>query len=291
MGPISGNRTAIALPSERPKAAGKPVLVVISGPELGRKFDLASGEMDIGRDEEATFRIDSDLISRRHAAIQKFAGRFIVADMGSTNGTFVNDQRVKTHTLVDGDQIRVGKVVLKYTESDVEAQYHEQILQMAHVDALTGAYNKRYAEDALRRSVADARSRGGAFSMVLFDIDHFKKINDTWGHAAGDAVLKEIAEVVRGQLRESDVLCRVGGEEFAILLAGTSVASARGAAEFIRGAVEMTDFMFEGKRIPVTVSLGVAVLEPSDESSEALFKRVDGLLYESKRTGRNKVSG
>jgi diguanylate cyclase (GGDEF)-like protein len=138
--------------------------------------------------------------------------------------------------------------------------------------------------------VTDARG-GSPFSIILFDIDHFKKINDTWGHAAGDAVLKEISQVVRGQLRESDTLCRVGGEEFAILLAGATLASARGAAEFIRGAVEMTDFLFEGKRIPVTVSLGVAAFEPSDESSEALFKRVDGLLYESKRTGRNKVSG
>jgi two-component system cell cycle response regulator len=288
MAVLSGKRTAIALPSERPESAGRPVLVVIAGPELGRRIDLDSGDVEIGRDEGLTLQIDSELVSRRHASIQRIAGQLIVADVGSTNGTFVNEQKIRTHKLQDGDQIRVGKVVLKYTECAIEAQYHEQILHMASVDGLTGAFNKRYFEDAVGRLAAARQASAAPLALVVFDIDHFKKINDTWGHAAGDAVLKQLAEVVRGQVRDRDTFCRVGGEEFAILLEGTALAAARGAAEFIRGSIEMTDFVFEGKRIPVTMSLGVAEHEAGEEAS-AFFKRADARLYEAKHGGRNRV--
>jgi diguanylate cyclase (GGDEF)-like protein len=289
MGISYGKRTAVAVPSMRPRGAGKPVLVVIAGLELGRRIDLDSGSADIGRGDEVTLRIDSELVSRRHAMIQRSGRQFIIADLNSTNGTFVNDTKIKTHQLVEGDQIRVGKVVLKYTECEIEAQYHEQILHRANVDGLTGAYNKRYFQELLERAFAEARGSGSPLAIVIFDIDHFKKVNDTWGHAAGDLVLCQVADVVRGQLRATDVLCRVGGEEFALVLANTSGATARGAAEFIRGGIEMAEFVFESTVIPVTVSLGVVELERSDADSGALFKRADERLYEAKRTGRNKV--
>lgn len=285
----SDQRTAISLPSERPGASGKPILVVIAGPELGRRIDLDGGEVDIGRDDGVTFRIDSDLVSRRHASIRRVAGKLAIADLGSTNGTFVNDVRIKTHTLADGDQIKIGKVVLKFTMSAVEAQYHEQIVLLASMDALTGAYNKRYFEEALRKAFGPTHGTTVPLSLILFDIDHFKKINDTWGHAAGDAVLRQVTDIVRGQVRNRDVFCRVGGEEFALLLDGASLADARRAAELVRRTIEMTAFTFEGKRIPVTVSLGAAERLPPDSSPESLYRRADARLYEAKRSGRNRV--
>src|SRR3982750_2265170 len=126
------------MPSDHPASAGRPVLVVIAGAELGRRIELDRGDVEIGREEGLTLHIDSELVSRRHASIQKIGGQLVVADAGSTNGTFVNDQKIRAHKLHDGDQIRVGKVVLKYTECAIEAQYHEQILHMASVDGMTG---------------------------------------------------------------------------------------------------------------------------------------------------------
>jgi two-component system cell cycle response regulator len=288
MAVLSGNRTAVAAPSDHPAKAGRPVLVVIAGAELGRRIDLDAGDVEIGREEGLTLHIDSELVSRRHASVQRIGGQLVVADAGSTNGTFVNEQKIRAHRLVDGDQIRVGKVVLKYTECAIEAQYHEQILHMASVDGMTGAFNKRYFEEALARLVSAHHASTAALSLVVFDIDHFKKINDTWGHAAGDAVLKQVAAVVRSQIRERDTFCRVGGEEFALLLEGTLLAAATLAAEFVRGAIEMADFVFEGHRIPVTMSLGVAEYQ-AGEDGPSLFKRADARLYDAKHGGRNRV--
>ncbi|HVU05200.1 MAG TPA: GGDEF domain-containing protein [Polyangiaceae bacterium] len=286
----SSKRTAVVVPSERPSAAGRPMLVVIAGPELGRRIELTKGDVVIGREEAdgVNLRIDSDQVSRKHATVQRIGRQAVVSDHDSTNGTFVNETKIKNHRLVEGDTIRIGKVVFKYTESALEAEYHERIQKLASVDGLTGAFNKRYFEETFSRLIAARNASSPPLSLLLFDIDHFKKINDTRGHAAGDAVLKQFAEAVRGQVREKDVFCRVGGEEFAVLLEGTNLGAAHGAAEFVRGAIEMTDFVFEGKRIPVTTSLGVAEHQPG-ESHEAFFKRADAKLYEAKHGGRNRV--
>jgi diguanylate cyclase (GGDEF)-like protein len=289
MAVLSDKSTAVALPSEHPGAVGKPVLVVIAGPELGRRIDLDSGEVDIGRDAGLTLQIDSELVSRKHASIRRVVGKLVIADRDSTNGTYVNDRRIKTHSLEDGDQIRVGKVVLKYTECAIEAEYHEQIVLRASVDGLTGAYNKRYFEETLRKVFASARDSASGLALMVFDIDHFKRINDTWGHSAGDAALRQVAQVVRGRLRNQDALCRVGGEEFAVPLERMSLADARTVAESVRAAIEATSLSFEGSTIPMTVSLGVVDLASTDSSPEDMFRRADARLYDAKRSGRNRV--
>jgi diguanylate cyclase (GGDEF)-like protein len=261
---------------------------MLQGPEIGLQIELAEEPIEIGRGDDATLRVDSDLVSRRHAYIQRLGTRYVIKDLDSTNGTYVNDERITTKRLDEGDLIKVGKVVLRYTESAVEAQYHEQILQQARVDALTGAYNKRHFDETFQRVVGQAQASRSALGLLLFDIDHFKQINDTYGHPAGDAVLRTFAEVVRGMLPDDAVFCRVGGEEFTIILPKAGLGPSRALAERIRVAVQGKEFSHSDQRIPVTVSLGTAELE-AGSSTESFYRVADERLYAAKKGGRNQV--
>jgi two-component system, cell cycle response regulator len=283
-----GRRTAISIPSERPPSAGPPCLVIISGDDIGRRYELGTQEVSIGRADTCTICVNTDQVSRKHATVQCILGKYYLVDMRSTNGTFVNEQKVERAKLLDGDQIRVGKTVLKYTESHIEQRYFEHAFNLASMDALTGAFNKRYFDESFGKEVQRSQQAGTPLCIVLFDIDHFKKINDTYGHPAGDAVLKNVSGAVAAQLRDGDALFRVGGEEFALVLSATPRDLAIQAAEAVRALIEslVTDFM--GTRITATLSLGVAELT-SGEQPAALYQRVDEKLYAAKRGGRNRV--
>ena len=285
---LPGRRTAISLPSERPKGAGQPCLVIISGAEMGRRIDLTHEEVSIGRSDQCTVCVNSDLVSRRHAVINRILGHFIVVDLKSTNGTFVNDQRIERAELKDGDLLRAGKTVLKYLENNLELEYMQHILSLAAVDSLTGLFNKRHFDEVFGKEVARADQTQQPLSLIVLDIDHFKKINDNFGHPVGDAVLKHVATVVKGQIRQGDTLCRVGGEEFALILPLTPLPLATQAAELIRAAVEANTCDAAGRSIPATLSLGVAQLAPG-EVPEGLYQRSDERLYAAKHSGRNRV--
>jgi len=285
---LPGRRTAISLPSERPKGAGQPCLVIISGAEMGRRIDLTNEEVSIGRSDQCTVCVNSDLVSRRHAVINRILGHYIVVDLKSTNGTFVNDQRVERAELKDGDLLRTGKTVLKYLENNLELEYMQHILSLAAVDSLTGLYNKRHFDEVFGKEVARAEQSQQPLSLIVLDVDHFKKINDNFGHPAGDAVLKHVAAMVKSQIRPSDTLCRVGGEELALVLPQTPLSVATQAAESIRVAVDDTACDVQGTIIPATLSLGVAQLGPG-EVPEGLYRRADERLYAAKHSGRNRV--
>jgi diguanylate cyclase (GGDEF)-like protein len=285
-----GRRTTVAIHSERPKASGKPCLIEISGPGMGDRVELGDQDVEMGRSEQCTLFINSDQVSRRHASILRIAGHYVLTDLKSTNGTYVNEEKIKTRQLKDGDQIRIGKTVIKYTESPVEAEYFEHIMNLASQDALTGAFNKRKFDELFAAEILRIQQQPALFSLMLFDIDFFKRINDQFGHPAGDAVLQGVVQLAQAVVGHSGALCRVGGEEFAILLPGVPLLHALQLAEYLRAAVEQQHFSYEQQPIPVTISLGVADLIPG-ESGETLYKRVDELLYHSKRTGRNRTSG
>ena len=285
---LPGRRTAISLPSERPKGAGQPCLVIISGAEMGRRIDLTHEEVSIGRSEQCTVCVNSDMVSRRHAVINRILGHYIVVDLKSTNGTFINDQRIERAELKDGDLLRTGKTVLKYLENNLELEYMQHILSLATVDSLTSLHNKRHFDEVFGKEVARAEQTQQPLCLILLDIDHFKKINDGFGHPAGDAVLKHVAGVVKSQIRPSDTLCRVGGEELALVLPQTPLALAAQAAELIRVAVDNAACNFNGTIIPATLSLGVAQLGPG-EIPEGLYRRADERMYAAKHSGRNRV--
>lgn len=283
------DKTAIAIPSERPKGSGSPCLVVIAGPGLGQQYDLADGIVDIGRQQECVISVPSSKVSRRHASIQRVLGRYTVVDLGSTNGTYLNGQRLeKAQELSDGDNIKVGDLVLKYMESKLELQYHQQILSMATTDALTGVQNKRSFDECYGNSVLRALAEGSALSLVVYDVDHFKQINDTYGHAGGDMVLRELGALSQS-LAEPHKVYRVGGEEFAVLVMDGGQA-ASSLAESLRSAVADRKFVHDSRTIPVSLSAGVAELS-SGESAQQLYQRADANLYASKHGGRNRVTG
>jgi two-component system cell cycle response regulator len=296
---VSDVKTAIAIPSARldPEAHGTPCLVVFYGRQLGRRHLLDRPEVVVGRSDSAVIQVDEDWVSREHARIAVREHVCTLEDLGSTNGTWVNDARITTTELCDGDLVRVGQTVFKYLSGrNIEAKYHEAMYRLTITDGLTGAVNKLAFLDALEREITRARHDGVHLSLAMFDIDFFKNVNDTWGHLAGDAVLRELSRLAAGQVRPVDTLARYGGEEFALILPGASLESAREACEAIRLLVGQAAFSFDDHPLPITISCGVATLDFRDMSGSAtvspatFIARADERLYDAKQHGRNRVS-
>jgi diguanylate cyclase (GGDEF)-like protein len=276
----------------KPLRGGNDCIVVIYSSDsrsLGKRFVLERDLLTLGRGQENVVVLDNDSVSRRHCRIEKRNAAWYVVDLDSTNGTYVNDDQVKEYMLRRGDQMKVGDTIFKYLSgSDLEAQYHETIYNMTIIDGLTQAHNKRYLLETLEREIPRGRRHGRPLSVVMFDIDVFKKINDTYGHLAGDYVLKELSTLIKKRLRPDDVFARYGGEEFCALLPETPLDGAGAIAEDLRRRVQEKQFVFEGESIPVTISMGCAELKP-DIDSTGFLKAADEKLYEAKRGGRNRV--
>ena len=267
-------------------------LVVIYGPELGRKYNLESPSITLGRSNKCDIQIDQESVSRAHSKIANASRSVRIRDLGSTNGTYVNDELVEERTLVDGDFIKIGRTIFKFLSGgNIERAYHEEIYRLTTVDGLTQIFNKRYFSEALAREIARASRYRRELSLVMFDLDHFKDVNDTHGHLAGDAVLKTLSLTVKAKIRTEDIFARYGGEEFAIILPEIDGHNAHQFAEKVRRIVENTEFHFEATKIPVTISMGVATLDPEEPTAAAFIRRADERLYEAKSAGRNCVRG
>jgi len=282
--------TVISKISERP--VGKEAcLVVIYGLELGKKFNLDQATISLGRSSKADIQIDQESVSRNHAKIVNTGKSIILRDLGSTNGTYVNDDLIDEYVLRDGDLIKIGRTIFKFlTGGNIENAYHEEIYRLTTIDGLTQIFNKRYFLEMLERELSRAKRYRRELSLLMFDIDHFKSINDSYGHLAGDYVLKQMSTAVKGKIRREDVFARYGGEEFAIILPEIDGPGALVMAEKIRRLIEKTGFKFEETKIPVTVSVGVTTsTEPDD--SPTLIKRADDRLYDAKNAGRNCCKG
>jgi diguanylate cyclase (GGDEF)-like protein len=282
-------RTRVSFASVLPSGPDRPCLVVIAGKELGQRVDLVGEPVQIGRAEQCGLSINSDLVSRHHATVLTAGDKHVLRDENSTNGSYVNGKRIEgSQELNDGDQIKIGRTVIKYTRSPLEVGYLEQVMELATHDSLTGIFNKGRFDEAFPLEVGRAAAAGTPISLILFDIDFFKRINDGFGHPAGDAILREVTEVTKRCVADVDLLARVGGEEFAVLLPAPLAVAAE-TAERIRQSVEAHAFSWKGTPISVTVSLGAAELGQGELSS-GLYIRTDELLYASKHGGRNRVS-
>jgi len=266
-------------------------LVVISGARLGQHVLLTEQPIDIGRGSSCAMQLEADSVSRQHARVSWDGTRHVVEDLNSTNGTYVNEHRVQQAVLGDADRLQVGHVLLKYLAgSNVELAYHEEIQRLMRYDGLTGVANRTHFNEVFANALWRTRTEPFPISLVVMDLDHFKQVNDTYGHAAGDAVLRQAAEAAASQLTDKQLFARVGGEEFAALLPGEGIAVAREVAERVRRAVQAARVEFDDKSIPVTVSLGVAERAAgSTELAEGLYERADSQLYSAKAAGRNCV--
>jgi diguanylate cyclase (GGDEF)-like protein len=268
-------------------------LVVLAGTAVGEMYKIDTEQTIIGRGQKAQIRLMDDGISREHAQLVIQGDRVLLEDLGSTNGTYCNGLKVDRKELVDGDKILVGSTtILKFTYHDnLDEIFQKQMYESALRDGLTRAFNKKYFTDRLESEFTFSARHSAPLSLLLFDIDHFKKVNDTHGHQAGDYVLSELSNLMAGSLRVEDVFARYGGEEFGVICRGADSAQGQIVGERMRRAVEGMPFLYEGKRIPVTISLGLATLpDPSIKDANQLISAADTALYKSKNGGRNRVS-
>jgi diguanylate cyclase (GGDEF)-like protein len=269
------------------------MLFAVAGPQQGSVFPIHAASVSFGRDSGADHNLTDHAVSGWHARITVDPSGTHIEDLGSTNGTCVNGERiVARRILVDGDQLRLGDTFLKFSMLDaLEEQALTRLFDLTVRDPLTNTYNRRHFDEHLRSELAYAQRTRAPLALLLVDIDHFKSVNDTWGHRMGDVVLQVIALNMQRLLRPYDLLCRFGGEEFVVVARNTSPRNAEILAERVRRRVETMPLEMAGHCVSVTVSIGVVSVDPNEgcPDEETLLQAVDQALYGAKRAGRNRV--
>jgi two-component system, cell cycle response regulator len=278
--------------SSRASARVRHLLVRIEGESLGQVTLLRGDEIIIGRGQGSTLCIPDSGVSRRHARLSWSNNTYILEDLGSANGSYVGGQLVDQKPLADGDVIQLGpSIVFRYSVTDADQQAMLEHLYDASVtDALTGTYKRDYFDSRLASEIAYARRHNAPLSLIILDVDHFKLINDRYGHRIGDQALVSLARATRAALRTEDVFCRYGGEEFAVILRTTDVENAGRVAERIRVVAAEVRIESDSGVFGLTISLGCASLQCCEAASaEALIGVADRRLYSAKHSGRNRV--
>lgn len=269
----------------------RPTLCVLSGPEPGRNYLLPPGSTVVGRAMIAGIVLDSDGVSRRHATLVHHGGRVEIVDLGSTNGTHVNGEPVdrRGRLLAEGDRVQVGDAVFKFTYQDqLEVEMQQSLYTSAVRDRLTGVYNRAFFNERWAQAFSHSLRTRTPVSLVLLDLDHFKRVNDTYGHGVGDAVLEASARAMQRSVRLEDTLARYGGEEFVAILPGATLREGLAIAERIRRNVSEITVPVGEQRLTVTVSVGVSTRRrKGPDTPGAMLARADALLYEAKSAGRN----
>jgi two-component system, cell cycle response regulator len=269
----------------------RATLVLVAGPAPGQVYTLpASRHVIIGRDPMADIIVEDSAVSRQHARIGLENGVYIVEDLGSSNGTFVAGTKVRRYEVENGERIQLGpRIVLRFALlDDAEERMLRQLFESSTRDPLTNAFNKKYITERLTAEVAHSVRHSSSLELCVFDLDHFKQVNDQYGHLVGDTVLRQVADRVHSLIRSEDVFGRFGGEEFIVVSRSSNVARL---AERIRAAIEQMAIPTDRGLLRVTVSLGVARLDEigAPATVDGLIARADERLYEAKRLGRNQV--
>lgn len=273
-----------------PRSAATPFLILLAGEDAGKMVRVET-EVLIGRSPKAGLRLTGEGVSRMHARFVRRDDGTYVEDLGSTNGTLVNGVRLTGPAVLrDGDKIQIGaSFLIKFSLQDaLEQNFQQQLYEAALRDPLTKAFNRRALNERLETELAHLTRHGGELAVMLFDLDHFKRVNDTFGHLAGDHVLRTFANLVSTMTRREDFFARYGGEEFVMLCRSTPLDHAKALAERIRVAVERERVVYSERVIPVTVSIGIASAWPRCTSAEVIGV-ADAALYAAKNAGRNQV--
>jgi two-component system cell cycle response regulator len=268
------------------------VLTVLKGDDAGSLFELSEPSYVLGRARGVDIRLDCNNVSRLHARLTRRDDRFVIEDLGSRNGTWVEGTRLfGPVTLTAGQRITIGDTVLRLSQlGESELTSVRAVADAARKDPLTGCFNRGYFDQRLEAEAARAQRNERSTSLVVLDLDHFKRINDKYGHAAGDAVLRAVGQALRSATRVEDVVARYGGEEFAIIVPGATQLGAALLAQRVRIAISQLAVDVETQLLYPTASVGVATLERGqDVSAHALLRAADDALYAAKRGGRNRV--
>jgi two-component system, cell cycle response regulator len=277
------------------RRSARMTLTVIAGADAGRVVPLHPDVTVIGRAKTCALLLPDPGVSRTHASIREVDEGWLIEDLDSKNGVYLDGERIRSRILRDGDAFQIGShVVIRLARmTDVEERLVRQLYDSSMRDALTKTFNRRHFYDRLRGEVAYAIRHTAPLSVYLIDFDHFKHVNDTYGHGAGDTVLRQGAHRILSTLRSEDVLARIGGEEFAVLLRGSDHDAAIACAERVRAAVAATPVLVpETDGVPLTVSIGVASLDEVQVGAiDAFVELADERLYIAKRSGRNRVQG
>ncbi|MGE5049012.1 MAG: diguanylate cyclase [Deltaproteobacteria bacterium] len=288
-------KTTVAPAPPRPAVDKSPFLLVLSGPQVGELHRLTPDLVTVIGRGDADLRVRDDGVSRRHCSIQPRGRGALLVDLGSANGTFVDGERVGEKLLSNDDRFQIGtSTTFKFSIADeLEAAVQRKLVDAALREPLTGLYSRRHFQERFAAEVAVAHRHGRPLSLLLVDVDHFKRVNDRYGHLAGDEVLKTVARALSQGIRIEDILARFGGEEFVVLAREADATAAMALAERLRQLVEVAQTLWESGDevpigIPVTVSVGVAQLGP-DQNERDLFQSADGATYQAKEQGRNRV--
>ena len=279
-------------PTTQPLLRDRAMLLRMDGVGAGQVLSIAQTPFTMGRHATNQLPIDDDSISRFHARFVCEDGKYFVEDLGSRNGTFLQGKRVTRAEIKDDDWVQLGaRVAFRFTLTDSRQEgLLRKLYESSTRDALTGAYNRRHFEDRLRAEIAFAVRHATDCALILLDLDHFKRVNDTYGHPAGDEVLRHLGAIAHRALRTEDVFARFGGEEFAVILRGASTRGAGRLAERLREALSLQHAVHEGREIPVTLSAGCAALSCcATPAADEVVAIADRRLYAAKQAGRNRV--
>ncbi len=269
----------------------QPLLVVMHGPLLGMTYCIGDQPLTIGRQSNSDIPIDDDNVSRRHAEIFVKEDQIWIRDLDSTNGTLVNSQRATEVPLRDGDLILIGRVLFKLIKSTtVENQFFGQMYALATTDFLTGAFNRQHILSLLEREFGRSRRYQRSLSIVGYDVDHLKKVNDAFGELAGDQLLIESSRLVKSLVRQQDWFGRIGGDEFLIVCPETDLASAIPLAQRLSQTVSSWSYVHQSRRLDFSISIGIAVVKDEIRRPEDLLQRAEDSILRSKHRGRNQVS-
>lgn len=276
-----------------PKQQGqqKFYLVIVDGDNAGKIYSLDKKTITIGRSDEFDIQLADSSCSREQAIIEfNDNNKPVLKDLDSTNGTFVNGAKITETNIEDGDKILLGfsSVFMFAIQDSLESKFQMNLYESSITDHLTGAFNQKYFLDTLSKAFSYSLRHHTSLGLLMLDIDFFKKINDTYGHVVGDIVLKEFVKRIKNNLRNEDILCRYGGDEFAVIVRDFKYGFVKIVAERIRLFFDGRSINCKDHKINISVSIGAATIDYENiATSEDMIELADANLYKAKKSGGN----
>lgn len=276
-----------------PKQQGqqKFYLIIVDGDNAGKIYSLDKKTITIGRSDEFDIQLADSSCSREQAIIEfNDNNKPVLKDLDSTNGTFVNGAKITEINIEDGDKILLGfsSVFMFAIQDSLESKFQMNLYESSITDHLTGAFNQKYFLDTLSKAFSYSLRHHTSLGLLMLDIDFFKKINDTYGHVVGDIVLKEFVKRIENNLRNEDILCRYGGDEFAVIIMDFKYGFVKIAADRIRLFFDGRSINCKDHKINISVSIGAATIDNENiATSEDMIELADANLYKAKQSGGN----